>query len=62
MPEKLHKSFTDWQQAEEAYAKALNDASAGDRPKLTLKAAKELLELRGRANSRMDRYFKKALS
>ncbi|MGV1003315.1 MAG: hypothetical protein ACOYEV_00825 [Candidatus Nanopelagicales bacterium] len=62
MPERLAKSHTDWQEAEQAYAKRLKEIT-GDKPgKLTRKTAMELLELRGRANSKMDRYFKKALA
>jgi hypothetical protein len=62
MADKVEKAYTAWRDAETAYAKALEGFHGGDRPgRIGLRDARELMELRARANYCMDRYFKKAL-
>lgn len=59
----VDKALKAWRKAEEDYSEAaapyMNSATAGWR--LTKKVAIELSELRSRADSRMQRYFKHAL-
>lgn len=62
MSDKLEKAYAEWQAAETDYAKALKHTLSGDRSKITVKVARELMALRSRADNRMDRFFKKALT
>ncbi len=59
----VDKALKAWRKAEDDYSEAaapyVNSANGAGR--LTKKAAIELAELRSRADSRMQRYFKRAL-
>lgn len=61
--DKAEKAFEDWQAAEAKYAKVLAEHFADGLPdKVTKASALELAQLRSKADSNMDRFFKKALS
>lgn len=59
----VDKARKAWRKAEDDYAQAASPYvnSANGSGRLTKKAAIELSELRSRADSRMQRYFKRAL-
>jgi hypothetical protein len=60
---KVEKLFQDWAQAEAKYAAAIKAFFADGHPeKVTKASALELAQLRTKADSTMDRFFKKALS
>lgn len=60
--EKLDKAYAEWRTAEEKYAASLKRHLSGKPSSLGKDAALELAELRSRATSRMDKFFKRALS
>lgn len=61
-PAKVDKLFADWQKAEEQFSKAL-DKDYGEMPdKVSRDSALEMARLRSRADSAMDKFFKRALS
>lgn len=60
--EKLDKAYSEWRTAEEKYATALKRHFNSKPSNLGKDAALELAELRSRATSRMDKFFKRALS
>jgi hypothetical protein len=60
---KAEKSFEEWRRAEEKYAASLEAFFKNGYPQKVKKESVLLLaELRGRADSHMDAFFKKELS
>jgi hypothetical protein len=60
---KAEKHFDEWRKAEEKYAAALEGLFKNGYPaKLKKETVLNLAELRGRADSHMDSFFKKELS
>lgn len=60
--DKLDKAYSEWRAAEEKYAAALKRHLSSKPSNLGKDAALELAELRSRATSKMDKFFKRALS